>query len=204
MVTNFAVRCLETSGYLGAGFLMALESMIVPIPSEAVMPFVGFMVADGKWNVWLAVLFTTTGSITGSMISYAMGCYGGKPLVLRVGKYLLLDRHDLEKTEAFFSKRSGTVTIFLARFVPVVRHLISIPAGVGGMRVGPFVAATLIGATLWNSFLLICGMLLREHWMVVLKYSHEVDIAVIGLLAAGITWFVHGRLKRRADLLKSN
>lgn len=197
MVSNFAIRCLETTGYLGAAFLMALESMIAPIPSEAVMPFVGFLVADGKWNIWLAVLATSAGSIIGSLASYLMGYHGGKPLVLKVGKYLLLDEHDLERTESFFNRRSGTLTIFVSRFVPVVRHLISIPAGTGKMPLGRFLIATLVGATLWNSFLLGCGMVLREHWSVVQTYSHQVDIVVVLALLAGAAWFVRARIGAR-------
>jgi membrane protein DedA with SNARE-associated domain len=196
-ITEFAIRCLDTGGYAGAAFLMALESMIAPIPSEAVMPFVGFQVADGKWNLWLAVLATSAGSLVGSLISYLMGYYGGKPVVLRVGKYLLLDQHDLEITEGFFHRRSGKLTIFISRFIPVVRHLISIPAGIGRMPVVPFLLATVIGATLWNGFLLICGMKLREHWDLMLKYAHEVDIVVVLALLAGMIWFARSRLARR-------
>ena len=136
-ISQFAIKCLDLGGYAGAGVLMALESMIAPIPSEAVMPFVGFLVADGRWNLWLAILATSFGSMVGSLLSYLMGFYGGKPLVLKVGKYLLLDRHDLELTEKFFHRRSGTLTIFISRFIPVVRHLISIPAGVGKNAPGP-------------------------------------------------------------------
>ena len=198
MISELAVRCLETTGYAGAGALMALESMIAPLPSEAVMPFVGFLVADGRWNLWAAILVTSMGSIVGSLISYTMGYYGGKPFVLRVGRYLLLDPHDLTLAEKFFSKKGGTVTIFISRFVPVVRHLISVPAGIGKMALLPFLGATLVGATLWNSFLLVCGMMLREHWNVVQKYSHQVDIVVVVALAAFVVWFVRSRLKRKS------
>ncbi len=197
MVSNFAVRCLDTTGYYGASFLMALESMIVPIPSEAVMPFVGFLVADGKWNLWLAILATSIGSVTGSILSYAIGFWGGKPLVLKVGRYLLLDRHDLVKAEAFFNRSGGTITIFLSRFVPVIRHLISVPAGMGRMPLAPFLLATVVGATLWNSFLLACGMKLREHWTVVQTYSHQVDIVVVLALAAGVAWFIRSRVNKK-------
>jgi len=196
-ISEFAIRCLDTGGYAGAAFLMALESMIAPIPSEAVMPFVGFQVADGKWNLWLAMLATSAGSLVGSLISYLMGYYGGKPVVLKVGKYLLLDQHDLEITEGFFHRRSGKLTIFISRFIPVVRHLISIPAGIGRMPVVPFLLATVIGATLWNGFLLICGMKLREHWDLMLKYAHEVDMVVVLALLAGMVWFARSRLARR-------
>ena len=200
-ITNIAVAILDKAGYAGAGFLMALESMIAPVPSEAVMPFVGFQVADGKWHLGLAILATSVGSLVGSLLSYWMGYYGGKPLVLKLGKYLLLNRHDLELTERFFHQRQGLWTVFIARFVPVIRHFISIPAGMGRMQLGPFIAVSVIGATLWNTFLLICGMKLREHWTVVQKYSHQVDIAVVIFIVVGLAWFVRSRLRRKADLL---
>src|SRR5512132_495996 len=97
-ISRIAVQILDTTGYAGAGALMALESMIAPVPSEAVMPFVGFQVADGKWNLWLSIASTSLGSLVGSVLSYGMGYYGGKPLVLKVGKYLLLNQRDLERT----------------------------------------------------------------------------------------------------------
>jgi membrane protein DedA with SNARE-associated domain len=196
-ISGFAVCCLEATGYLGAAFLMALESMIAPVPSEAVMPFVGFLVADGRWNLGPAVLATSTGSMAGSLASYAMGRWGGRPLVLRAGKYLLLSAHDLELTERFFQRRKGTWALFLSRFIPVIRHLISIPAGAGFMPLGNFVMATLAGATLWNTFLLWCGMKLREHWSLVQQYSHQVDVVVLALLISGGGLFVRSRWKRR-------
>ena len=188
-ITEIAVRILDATGYAGAAGLMALESMIAPVPSEAVMPFVGFQVADGKWNLWLAILSTSVGSIIGSLLSYWMGYFGGKPLVLKIGKYLLLNQRDLEKTEAFFHRRAGLLTVFIARFVPVVRHFISIPAGMGKTPLGPFLAVTLIGATMWNVFLLVCGMKLREHWPVVQKYSHQVDILIVAIIVVGAVWW---------------
>jgi membrane protein DedA with SNARE-associated domain len=118
-----------------------------------------------------------------------MGCYGGKPLVLKVGKYLLLNERDLERTEQFFHRKSGVLTIFIARFVPVVRHFISIPAGIGRTPMVPFLAVTFVGATMWNSFLLYCGIKLRDHWGTVQKYSHKIDIVIVVLiLIAGVWW----------------
>jgi membrane protein DedA with SNARE-associated domain len=124
-----------------------------------------------------------------------MGYYGGKPFVLKAGKYLLLNPHDLEWTEDFFSRRKGTITLFISRFIPVVRHLVSVPAGTGKMKLLPFLLATLAGATIWNSFLLACGMYLREKWEIVLRYSHELDIVIVALLLAGLAFFVRSRLK---------
>jgi membrane protein DedA with SNARE-associated domain len=196
-ISNLAIQCLDMTGYYGAAFLMALESMIAPIPSEAVMPFVGFLVVDGKWSLSTAVFATSLGSIFGSLISYLMGAYGGKPFVLKVGKYLLLDEHDLVITERFFQRRSGLMTLFVSRFVPVVRHLISIPAGVGKMPLIPFLLVTAVGATMWNTFLLCCGMVLREHWTSVQRYSHQVDLVVVVIIVAGTAWFFRARLLRR-------
>src|SRR5437773_11975599 len=97
-ISQLAVKILDTTGPAGACGLMALESMIAPVPSEAVMPFVGFQIADGRWHLWPAILCTSLGSVIGSLLSYALGCYGGKPLVLKVGRYLLLNQRDLERT----------------------------------------------------------------------------------------------------------
>ena len=197
IISRTAVQILDATAYAGAFILMGLESMIAPVPSEAVMPFVGFLVADGKWNLWLAMLATSLGSIVGSLASYGMGYYGDKPLVLKVGKYLLLNRHDLEMTERYFNQRQGILTVFAARFIPVIRHFISIPAGMGKMPLLPFLLVTLVGATLWNGFLLYCGMRLREHWTIVQKYSHQVDIVIIILAIVGIIWFIRSRLAAR-------
>jgi membrane protein DedA with SNARE-associated domain len=197
-ISKLAVAILDQAGYAGAGALMALESMIAPVPSEAVMPFVGFQVADGKWNLGGAILATSAGSLLGSLLSYLMGYYGGKPVILAVGKYLLLNRHDLELTERFFHQRQGIWTVFIARFIPVIRHFISIPAGMGRMPLGQFSIVTLAGATAWNSFLLACGMKLREHWNLVQRYSHEADIVILICLVAGAGLFIRARLKRPA------
>jgi len=198
MVEQLAVYftyIIEKLGYLGAGFLMTLESMVAPVPSELVMPFVGFLAAEGKFSIAGSIIATSIGSIIGSLISYYMGYYGGRPLVLKVGRYLLLNHEHLEWTERWFA-RHGSWTIFVSRFIPVVRHLISIPAGLGKMRLVPFCVYTLIGATLWNSFLFYCGFRLRQNWTLVQQYSHELDIiAVIGLAICAV-WFVVTHLRR--------
>lgn len=201
MITEYismaAVAILEKTTYFGAFFLMMLESMIAPVPSEAVMPFVGFLVADGRWHLGLAIFATSLGSLCGSLLSYWIGYYGGKPLVLKVGKYLLLNPRDLEWTERYFNRRQGLITVFIARFIPVVRHLISIPAGMGKMPLLPFALVSTVGATLWNGFLLYCGMQLRSRWAQVQHYSHQIDVVIVLLAAALVLWFLSVRWKRR-------
>jgi membrane protein DedA with SNARE-associated domain len=198
VVHNLAVYftyIIEQLGYFGAGFLMALESMVAPVPSELVMPFVGFLVAEEKFSLTVAVLVTSTGSIIGSLASYYMGYYGGRPVVMKVGRYLFLNREHLEWTERWFAQH-GSWTIFVSRFIPVVRHLISIPAGLGRMNLLPFCLYTLIGATMWNGFLLACGYKLRQNWTLVQKYSHELDLVVAAILAVLGIWFVVTHLRK--------
>ncbi|NQS71246.1 MAG: DedA family protein [Desulfobulbaceae bacterium] len=196
-ISEIAIYILDKTTYFGAFFLMMLESMIAPVPSEAVMPFVGFLVADGRWHLGLAIFATSLGSLCGSLLSYWMGYYGGKPFVLQVGKYLFLNPRDLERTERYFNRKQGLITVFIARFIPVVRHLISIPAGIGKMPLVPFLLVSTIGATMWNGFLLYCGMQLRANWTVVQHYSHQLDILIVLLCAAVVLWFFGMRWKRR-------
>jgi membrane protein DedA with SNARE-associated domain len=145
-----------------------------------------------------AVGFATLGSLVGSLLSYAIGRFGGRPFIAKYGKVLLLDASDLERTDGFFRRR-GALTIFVSRFIPVVRHLISIPAGMGRMRLLPFCLFTVVGAALWNSFLTWCGFALRANWDAVLRYARLVDVGVLVVLAGLVALFVfrHLRVRRR-------
>ncbi len=190
ILVDLNVQFLSTVGLPWIFLSMLLESTAFPMPSEGIMPFAGFLVAQGKMDFAAVVLVSTFGSIVGSMISYYIGYYGGKPAILRFGKYLLLNIHHLEATERFFAKY-GSITVFIARFVPVVRHLISIPAGVGRMQKRKFIMLTVLGAGIWNAFLIWIGMMLQENWQEVLKYSQILDIVVaIGIIVA-VVLFVY-------------
>ena len=133
-LVKYIVAFIESTGYISVFILMMLESMVAPVPSEAVMPFAGFLVESGQFTFLGVVFFSTFGSIIGSLISYYIGYYGGRPIVEKFGKYLFLDKHHLDITEKYFQKK-GDITILICRFVPIVRHLISIPAGMGKMNV---------------------------------------------------------------------
>ena len=193
----FGTHVIGAIGYAGVFLLMVAESMILPIPSEAVMPFAGFLVAEGTLSLVGVVLCATLGSIAGSLIGYAIGKFGGLPFLTRFGKYILLDADDLSKTNSFFQRR-GSIAIFVSRFIPVVRHLISIPAGMAGMRLLPFCVFTIIGAGLWNAFLTVSGYMLKRNWAAVMRYSRLVDIAVLVVLAGLVALFVVRHLRRRA------
>ncbi len=196
-----ATKLISTLGYVGIFFLMMTESMVFPTPSELVMPFAGFLAAQGRFSFALVILFSSLGSIIGSLISYAMGYYGGNRLILKYGKYLLLDEHDLKKTEEWFAQR-GERTVLLSRFIPVVRHLISIPAGIGKMDLKKFCIYTLIGATLWNTFLAYLGYLLGENWAEVRHYSEYISIpaAILIVIAGAYTVYRHVKHKKQSQI----
>lgn len=183
--TLFINQC----SYPGIFVLMALESMIAPVPSELVMPFAGFLIFTGQFDPLAVMAASSLGSICGSLISYGMGMLG-EPVVLRYGRYLLLNPHHLEWTHRFF-RRHGGKTVFLSRFLPVVRHLISLPAGLARMSLVPFILYTAAGATLWNGFLTYLGVRLRENWPIIQHYTNFLDYLVLaGMLglAAYFLW----------------
>ncbi|MFA5858497.1 MAG: DedA family protein [Elusimicrobiota bacterium] len=194
-LAGYITKFIDATGYASVFILMTMESMVFPIPSEAVMPFAGFLISDGKFTFVLVTFWSTLGSIVGSMLSYFMGKYGGKPFVNKFGKYLLLDEEELAVTEKFFGKY-GDATIFVSRFIPIVRHLISIPAGVGKMNLVKFGIYTVIGAGMWNTFLAWCGYVLKEHWDAVMKYSKVVDIVVLVILVGLVGLFIYRHVRK--------
>lgn len=182
-VARFCLDVVEQLGYPGVFFLMVLESMVFPVPSEAVLPPAGWLAFEGRMNFWIAFGAASAGTVVGSLLSYAMGLYGVRPILEKWGKYIFVTPHHLDVTHAFFEKRGGGLTIFLARFVPVVRHLISIPAGSARMPLPTFILATLLGGAAWNFILLYAGFKLGENWHTVTEW---VEAAKVPLLAASV------------------
>ncbi|MFH0779984.1 MAG: VTT domain-containing protein [Parcubacteria group bacterium] len=186
---NLFTNLIERAGYAGVAILMALESMVAPVPSEAVMPFAGFLWYQGHFNFWLIILFSTLGSIIGSLISYYIGYYAGRPIIVHFGKYLLLNEHHLDKTEKFFN-RFGGKAVFISRFIPIVRHLISIPAGAGKMNIWKFSVYTVVGAGLWNAFLTWLGFYFGKEWSNVSRFGEWADRVMVVLIVLAVAWFV--------------
>jgi membrane protein DedA with SNARE-associated domain len=195
-IAAFGTHVIGSIGYVGVFLLMVSESMVLPVPSEAVMPFAGFTVAEGTLSWAGVVAAATLGSIVGSLIGYAIGRFGGRPFLSRFGRYLLLDQSDLDMTDRFFRRR-GSLTILVSRFIPVVRHLISIPAGISRMSLLPFCIFTVIGAGIWNAFLTWAGFMLKKNWASILRYSHLIDIVVLVILAGLLIWYIGRHLARR-------
>ncbi|MEK6822792.1 MAG: DedA family protein [Nanoarchaeota archaeon] len=192
----FAIATIDLLGYGGIIVLMALESMITPLPSELVMPFAGFLAFTGRFNIWLVILASGIGSLIGSWISYAMGRYGGHPLVMRFGHYVFYDAADLKRTEDWFA-RSGEKTIFISRFIPVVRHFISIPAGMAKMNLVKFSIYTFVGATLWNAILAYLGYALGERWELVRDYAREFSHVIAIVLAIVVVIMVYRHVRHK-------
>jgi membrane protein DedA with SNARE-associated domain len=195
-IGHFAADILAFMGYPGVFFLMALESMIFPLPSELLMPFAGFLAVDGQMNFGFVILASSLGSLFGSLLSYFLGFYGGTKMVLKFGKYLFLDEADLEWTQKWFREK-GKKTIFISRFIPVVRHLISIPAGIGKMNLAEFSVYTVVGATIWNTFLAYLGYILGKNWASVRHYSEYISISVAILLVIGGGFMVYRHIRHK-------
>lgn len=195
-LASVAVQFIGALGYPSVFILMVLESMVVPMPSEAVMPFAGWLIADGRFG-WAGVMAASVaGSLVGSALSYAAGYYGGRPFVRKFGKFFFLNEEHLDKAHRFF-ERHGAVTVFVCRFVPVIRHLSSIPAGFARMHFGLFLALTMAGAGIWNAFLAYVGTLLQQHWNSIMRYSSLIDIAIVLALLAALALFVARQLRAR-------
>lgn len=195
-IIEHVVQIISSGGYPSLVVLMAIESMILPLPSEAVMPFAGFLISEGKMTFTLVILFSTIGSIIGSLISYYIGQYGGNPLLKRFGKYVLLNEEHLMKTEKFFEKYGGRA-VFLGRLIPVVRHFISIPAGMARMKMPFFLLYTIIGAAIWNGFLAYVGFILKNNWTTLEHYTKFLDIIIVIILIALVVWFLYHRIKQK-------
>jgi len=195
-LASLGMQVVSFLGYFGIFILMACESMILPMPAELVMPFAGFLAATGKMNFILIIVFSSLGSICGSLISYYIGKIGGIAFVRKFGRYLLLDEDDLLKTKKWFRK-SGDKTIFFSRFIPVVRHIISIPAGIGKMDLKKFCIYTIAGATIWNTILAYFGYLLGKNWLLVRQYTEPVSVAVTVAILAVACWFVYRHIQHK-------
>lgn len=201
LISEYITGFIDATGYVSVFILMVMESMVFPVPSEAVMPFAGFLIAENKFTFLLVGLFSTLGSVVGSLVSYCIGLYGGKPFLNKYGRYFLLSEKELRFTENFFQKH-GSIAIFISRFIPVVRHLISLPAGLAKMNLLKFSAYTIIGACVWNMFLAFAGFYLKQNWRIVMQYSRIIDIIVVILIATALAFFIYAHLKNKKNKIQ--
>jgi len=202
IVIPFLSSLYGAVGYLGVGIAMAIESAMVPLPSELILPFAGFMVSDagqvepltgGRWNFWIVVVVATIGNTVGSLVAYAIGAYGGRPFLERYGRYLLIRPHEIELADRFF-QRYGAATAFFSRLLPVVRTFISFPAGVARMPLGKFVVYSTLGAFFWSILLVYAGEQLGSRWVDIRHALQPFDLAIAVAVVAGVVLFVWWRL----------
>jgi len=196
ILTNFIIHVISQAGYAGVAVLMAIESAAIPLPSEIIMPFAGYLVKEGRFNLVLLALFGGLGSAVGSAVTYWLGRYGGRPLVERYGKYILISHNDLELADRFFV-RFGSLSTFIARLLPVVRTFISIPAGLARQPFGPFLVYSFLGSALWSGLLAYLGLRLGEEWMSLREKVHGLDYVIVGLIVVGIIWWVRRHFRHR-------
>src|SRR5256884_5624048 len=194
-IVEVITSIITTMSYPGIFFLMILESALIPIPSEIIMPFSGFLVSAGKLDVVYVVLAGSFGNLVGSMIAYFVGVRLGRAFVLKYGKYVLLKKSHLELTESYFQKY-GDRSTFVSRLLPAVRTYISLPAGVAKMNLKKFASYTLVGSIIWNFALTYLGIKLGEQWTNIRHYSSYFDAMVIAGVIIVIVVFIKRKSRR--------
>lgn len=195
-ISSFALSVIDASGYTGIFFLMALESAAIPIPSEIIMPFSGFLVAQGNMNFWLVASAGTFGNLFGSLVLYAVALYGGRPALRRYGRYVFLSASHVESAEQWFC-RYGSLAAFFGRMLPIVRTYISFPVGLGRMNVWKFSVYTAAGSLLWSIFLTWIGFALGERWQTIQVYTRKFDIVIVGIIGIGVVYFLWSHLRKK-------
>ncbi len=195
-LAGFVIYVISSMGLPGIVLLMAIESACIPLPSEVIMPFSGYLVFRGKYSIWSVALAGAAGCVAGSVPAYYLGMYGGRPLIEKYGRYILMSHHDLDLADRWFA-RHGEATVFFARLLPVVRTFIAFPAGVARMDMKRFVGYTFAGSLPWCLGLAYVGMKLGERWPTLKGYFQKFDLLIGALIVAGIVWYVRRHLRNR-------
>jgi len=198
-VAAWIIATISAGGYLGIVLLMGIESACIPLPSEIIMPFSGYLVSTGRFDLWLVATAGAIGCNLGSIVGYEVGKRGGRAFVARWGRYVLLNMEHLSQAERFFA-RWGSITVLVCRLLPFVRSFIAFPAGVARMPLVRFHIYTFVGSWPWCFALAWVGMKLGDAWRTDPRMAHilhAADAVVVALLAAGIIWFVWREIRKR-------
>lgn len=196
ILAHWTVSIIDILGYPGIFILMLAESCGIPMPSEVIMPFSGFLVADGKMLFWRIVIAGTFGNLVGSLIAYWIGARGGRPLIEKYGKYILISKHDLDLADSWF-KKYGDWTVFFGRLLPVIRTYISFPAGISKMDIKRFSIYTTLGALPWTALFAWLGVKMGANWEAIRQKLHNFDIAILILLILLIILYIWRHLRHR-------
>lgn len=194
ILSHFVINTISSMGYWGIALLMGIESANIPLPSEVIMPFSGYLVFTGKFNLFYVAIAGGLGCLWGSLLSYWVGAKGGRPLIEKYGKYILMSHHDLDLTDRWF-KKWGNITVFVGRLLPVVRTFISFPAGIARVNLWTFSVYTFVGSVIWSYFLGWIGLKMGENWDTLGTYFHKFDLVIGLLILAGIAWWIWRHIK---------
>jgi len=197
-LVTWLVTTIGALGYPGIFLLMAMESSVIPIPSELIMPPAGYLAQQGQMNMVVAILCGTLGSLVGAYANYFAAHYLGRPLLLKYGKYVWITEEKFAKVEQYF-KDHGEISTFIGRLLPVVRHLISLPAGLANMNHVKFALYTLAGAGIWVTILTLIGYFIGANQQLIMKYSHQALIGVVIASALLITVYVRNHRRKKAS-----
>jgi membrane protein DedA with SNARE-associated domain len=200
-LSNFVISVIEQFGYAGVFVAMGLESACIPLPSEVIMPFAGFVVWKGELTLIGVALVGTAGCLAGSLVAYSVGAYGGLPLLERYGKYVLIRKSELDRAHTWF-ERFGEIAVFVGRVLPIVRTFISLPAGVARMDVKKFSLYTVLGSLPWCFGLAYVGVLLGPHWSDLEALFRYLDIVVIAGIIGLVGYLIYHR-KRIVSHIRS-
>ncbi|HXW84751.1 MAG TPA: DedA family protein [Candidatus Binataceae bacterium] len=193
-ISAFIVATIAALSYPGVVLMMAIESACIPLPSEVIMPFSGYLVASGRFSLQMIAIAGAIGCLLGSYVAYWVGASGGRWFLLRYGRWVLIAPHEIEIADRFFD-RWGAPAVFFSRLLPVVRTFIAFPAGVARMRLLPFTIYTLAGSYLWCLVLGFAGMKLGQNWRGLAPYFHRFDGAIGVLLVVGALTVLYNRIR---------
>lgn len=196
VLAGFIIWGISLMGYSGVAVMMAIESACIPLPSEIIMPFSGYLVSTGQFTLLGVSLAGAFGCVIGSVLAYWIGYYGGRPMAEKYGKYVLITHHDLDIADKFFNKY-GNAAVFISRMLPVVRTFISLPAGIARMNFSKFIAYTFLGSLPFCFILAYIGKKLGDNWNTLGVYFHKFDLIIGIIILIGVVWFVKRHLSIR-------
>ena len=199
---DWLLTTIGALGYPGIFLLMAMESSVIPVPSELVMPPAGYLASQDQMNIWIAIFMGTTGSLVGAYANYYAAHYLGRPLLLKYGKYVWITEEKFARVEQYF-KDHGEISTFIGRLLPVVRHLISLPAGLAGMNHVKFTIYTLAGAGIWVTILTWIGYFIGANQELIMQYSHQAVIGVIIVSTIIIAFYVRNHKRKKTAGLRT-
>ena len=208
IISNFILHVITELGYPGIFLLMVMEGALLPIPSEVIMAFGGYLVFSNTLGPVFGIpafivllLAGTLGNVVGAYLAYMLGDYGGIPIILKYGKFFFLDRKSIDKTQVWFEKY-GSLSVFFTRLTPIFRTFISIPAGIAKMNRLHFIVLTFVGSLIWDTILIYFGYILGPHWEQILGFFDELTIVALVVGAVIVIWWLSTEFKKRSRIKK--